>query len=150
MFLLPPAGEYSCIVVNLEFSRAFTFYLLQAFMPTMSLVILSWITFWLHPRSVPTRLGIWIGVLLSMIIVTTSVAESGPRVSYIKAIDVWMGTCVCFIFCVLIEMGLVNNAVTKEDRRLGVRAVEEADVSIIERFFSEISNQFQLTPNYAN
>uniref|UniRef100_T1E1T2 Gamma-aminobutyric acid receptor subunit beta n=1 Tax=Cupiennius salei TaxID=6928 RepID=T1E1T2_CUPSA len=122
-------GEYSCVVLKLHFSREFTFYLLQAFMPTMSLVILSWITFWLHPRSVATRLGIWIGVLLSLIIVTTSVAESGPRVSYIKAIDVWMGTCICFIFCVLIEMGLVNNAVTKDDRR-NMKSAEDAEKSM--------------------
>lgn len=119
-------GEYSCIMINLQFSREFTFYLLQAFMPTMSLVILSWITFWLHPgHSLPLRLGIWIGVLLSMILVTTSVGDRGPRVSYIKAIDVWMGTCIMFVFCVLVEMALVSNAALKT-----MSSLEEGDKSM--------------------
>lgn len=123
-------GDYSCVVLNLHFSREFTFYLLQVFMPTMLLVALSWITFWLHQRSIPIRLGIWIGVLLSMMIVTTSVNDSGPSVSYIKAMDVWIGTCIVYILCVLIEIGLVNNAIAKDDRRASVKAMEEADKSM--------------------
>ena len=37
-----------------------------------------------------------------------------PRVSYVKAIDVWMTTCLAFVFGALIEYSIVNVLARKE------------------------------------
>ncbi|KFM78595.1 Glutamate-gated chloride channel, partial [Stegodyphus mimosarum] len=109
-------GEYSCLKLDFFFSRHFIYFLERAYLPTAALVFLSWITFWLNSRSTAVRLGIWVGVLVSLIIVNTSIIASMPQVSFTKAIDVWMGMCICFVFCVLIELCLVNNANASDEK----------------------------------
>ncbi|CAL1267167.1 unnamed protein product [Larinioides sclopetarius] len=125
-------GEYSCVFLAMEFSRNFFYYLERCYMPTMALVLLSWVVFWLNPRCTNIRLGIWVGILISITIITTSINSNSPEVSYTKAMDVWMGTCVCFIFCVLLELCLVNVAVTKEENTYVLKNQLASDESTTE------------------
>ena len=39
---------------------------------------------------------------------STGTSQRLPRVSYIKAIDVWMSVCLAFVFGALIEYSVVN------------------------------------------
>ncbi|XP_054714689.1 glutamate-gated chloride channel-like isoform X2 [Uloborus diversus] len=106
-------GEYSCIQLDFHFSREFTFYLIQAYMPSLALVLLSWVIFWLRPLTL--RLGVWVGLLVALMLVTAHVGDQSPQVSYVKALDVWMGSCVCFLFCVLLEICAVSNALSGDE-----------------------------------
>ncbi len=46
--LCPFAGVYSCLMVEFFLKRQFGYYLLQAYIPSMLIVILSWVSFWIH------------------------------------------------------------------------------------------------------
>ena len=53
-----------------------------------------------------------------MTTISTSVQQSLPRVSYIKAMDVWAFSCLFFVCASLLEISIVNVMVRKERQRL--------------------------------
>ncbi|XP_071044107.1 glutamate-gated chloride channel-like isoform X2 [Parasteatoda tepidariorum] len=103
-------GEYSCLKVDLLFKREFSYYLIQIYIPCCMLVIVSWVSFWLDQNAVPARVSLGVTTLLTMATQTSGINASLPPVSYTKAIDVWTGVCLTFVFGALLEFALVNYA----------------------------------------
>ncbi|XP_063928163.1 glutamate-gated chloride channel isoform X5 [Zophobas morio] len=103
-------GEYSCLKVDLLFKREFSYYLIQIYIPCCMLVIVSWVSFWLDQGAVPARVSLGVTTLLTMATQTSGINASLPPVSYTKAIDVWTGVCLTFVFGALLEFALVNYA----------------------------------------
>ena len=59
---------------------------------------------------VPARVALGVTTLLAMSTTQASIQNSLPPVAYTKAIDVWTGVCVVFVFSALLEYALVNYA----------------------------------------
>lgn len=110
-------GDYSCLRVDLVFKREFSYYLIQIYIPCCMLVIVSWVSFWLDPTSIPARVSLGVTTLLTMATQISGINASLPPVSYTKAIDVWTGVCLTFVFGALLEFALVNYASRSESRR---------------------------------
>ena len=77
-------------------------------MPSILIVILSWVSFWLNIDATPARVSLGLLTVLTMTTASTGANASLPRVSYIKAIDVWMSMCLIFVFTALLEFAVVN------------------------------------------
>ncbi|RZF35656.1 hypothetical protein LSTR_LSTR013067 [Laodelphax striatellus] len=58
--------------------------------------------------SVPGRTTLGVTTLLAVSSQSSGIQSGLPQVSYVKAIDVWMGTCTAFVFCALLEFTFVN------------------------------------------
>ncbi|XP_074650879.1 glycine receptor subunit alpha-2-like [Tubulanus polymorphus] len=107
-------GRFSCLEVNFTLKRNVGFYVFQTYVPSCLIVMLSWVSFWIHVDAIPARISLGVITILAMITQTSGVQQSLPRVSYVKAIDVWMSTCLLFVFTALLEFAIVNVYSRKE------------------------------------
>lgn len=101
-------GAYSCVQVDMLFKREFSYYLILIYVPCSMLVIVSWVSFWIDPNSAAARVLLGIIALMTMSRQMASISASLPPVSYTKAVDVWTGACLMFVFSSLIEFSVVN------------------------------------------
>ncbi|XP_069129055.1 glycine receptor subunit alpha-2-like [Argopecten irradians] len=108
---------YSCVGFNIQLSRNYGYYLIQVYIPTSLIVMLSWVSFWLNIDAVPARISLGLLTVLTMTTMSSSARSELPRVSYIKAIDVWMAICLLFVFAALIQFAHVNVLSRVERRR---------------------------------
>ncbi|KAK3787079.1 hypothetical protein RRG08_018594 [Elysia crispata] len=123
-------GKFSCMQVSLYLSRAFGYYLAQVYVPSVLIVILSWVNFWLDIDAIPARISLGLLSVLTMTTMSVGTRSNLPRVSYIKAIDVWTAACLLFVFSALLEFAYVNVTTRVEKRRMSMReAVKLATVA---------------------
>jgi len=52
---LSKAGNYSQLIVNFELEREVGHYIMDYYVPSIMLVVVSWVSFWLDPNAVPGR-----------------------------------------------------------------------------------------------
>lgn len=104
----PVSVEFSCLLATFYLKRDLGYSLLQLFIPTTFIVIISWISFWIDPTSVPGRVGLAVTTLLTLSTQAIGLQYQLPPVSYPKAQDVWFGVCILFLFAALVEFALVN------------------------------------------
>ena len=92
----------------------------------MLVVLLSWVSFWIDLESVPARISLGI---LTMLTITTQSSGQGrfPAVSFTKAIDVWMATCLVFVFGSFIEYSIVNVLARRE--KINANAISKASAT---------------------
>ncbi|XP_076470382.1 glycine receptor subunit alpha-2-like [Babylonia areolata] len=101
-------GEYACIKADFLLRREFGYYVCQVYVPSCLIVMLSWVSFWIDLDAIPARVSLGLLTVLTMTTQSTGEKASLPKVSYIKAIDVWMAGCLAFVFAALLEFAYVN------------------------------------------
>ncbi|XP_067663256.1 glycine receptor subunit alpha-2-like isoform X1 [Haliotis asinina] len=100
--------RFACIMANFKLKRDMGYFILQVYVPSVLIVILSWISFWIDIGAVPARISLGVLTVLTMTTQSSGAQSSLPRVSYVKAIDVWMSICLFFVFTALLEYAYVN------------------------------------------
>ena len=93
------------------------YYLNQIYIPSLLIVIISWVPFWLDRDDTHARVGLGVTTVLTMTTLITSTNEALPKISYIKAIDVYLFTCFLMVFASLLEYATVGyfESTTKAD-----------------------------------
>ena len=96
----PASQNYCCIntwrIVNpWGFHRVFT-------------PFLSWLSFWVKLQIAPARVTLSIATFLTISQQQSTFIQGLPKVSYVKAIDIWMTVSSIFVFATLLEYALAQ------------------------------------------
>ncbi|XP_070543005.1 glycine receptor subunit alpha-1-like isoform X2 [Ptychodera flava] len=111
--------NFSCIEVDFIFTRLLGYYWISYFIPSLLLVILSWVSFWINPHASPARVALGVTIVLTVTTQAISVHSILPKVSYITAIDIWMLACLMFVVASLLEYALVHHRISLEEYHEG-------------------------------
>nr|XP_019939355.1 PREDICTED: glycine receptor subunit beta-like [Paralichthys olivaceus] len=101
-------GYYTCVEVIFTLRRQVGFYLMGVYAPTLLIVVLSWLSFWINPDASAARVPLGILSVLSLSSESMLLASELPKVSYVKAIDIWLIACLLFGFSSLVEYAVVQ------------------------------------------
>ncbi|XP_062917426.1 glycine receptor subunit alpha-4-like isoform X2 [Mobula hypostoma] len=122
-------GKFTCIEVKFHLERQMGYYLIQMYIPSLLIVILSWVSFWINMDAVPARVGLGITTVLTMTTQSSGSRASLPKVSYVKAIDIWMAVCLLYVFAALLEYAAVNFVSRQHKDFVRLRKKEQSQVA---------------------
>ncbi|KAJ8297805.1 hypothetical protein KUTeg_024336 [Tegillarca granosa] len=90
------SGQHSTLTAIFSFERNTGYYIVQMYIPSILVVMLSWISFWLNltPRYLEFHT--------------------------FKAIDIWMAICLLFVFSALLEFAIAN-VLSRKDTNKGFK-----------------------------
>ncbi|XP_026468894.1 glycine receptor subunit alpha-3-like, partial [Ctenocephalides felis] len=101
-------GTYSALSFTIQISREMGYYLMDYFLPSVMIVSCSWVSFWLAADQSAPRVTLGTSTMLSFITLASAQGKTLPKVSYIKASEIWFLGCTGFIFGSLVEFAFVN------------------------------------------
>lgn len=96
------SGNYSRLACEIQFVRSMGYYLIQIYIPSSLIVVISWVSFWLNRGATPARVGLGVTTVLTMTTLMASTNAALPKISYVKSIDVYLGFCFFMVFASLI------------------------------------------------
>ncbi|XP_078287410.1 glycine receptor subunit alpha-3-like isoform X2 [Rhinoraja longicauda] len=129
-------GKFTCIEVRFHLERQMGYYLIQMYIPSLLIVILSWVSFWINMDAAPARVALGITTVLTMTTQSSGSRASLPKVSYVKAIDIWMAVCLLFVFSALLEYAAVNFVSRQHKELLRLQRRKRRDNEVRESRFS--------------
>ncbi|KAI6229258.1 Lgc-35 [Aphelenchoides besseyi] len=98
-------GNYSRLYICFVFTRSAGFCFLQLIIPSTAVVITSWVSLWMQDDS---SFQDTISILLTITFLLFSYNEVMPRVSYLKALDIWLAVCFMIVFLSLIKLAILK------------------------------------------
>ncbi|XP_077527575.1 glycine receptor subunit alpha-2-like [Haemaphysalis longicornis] len=124
-------GEnYTHLLANFTFERRLTASIVNTYIPSGLVVVLSWLSFWLDVHAVQGRITLGVTAILTL---TTQVVQSRtalPPVDYVKAVDIWLFACLISVFASLLEYAVAYQYV--KSTRIGFQGdggMSEEDIT---------------------
>ena len=70
--ITPIVGNYSRLVCSFLMERALGFYMIQIYLPSILIVVISWVSFWLSREATPARVALGVTTVLTMTTLMTT------------------------------------------------------------------------------
>jgi len=88
--MAPGAPENSGVKLTVPATRRVTYYTIQVLIPLVAIVLMAYTVFWVAPTVIPTRVGVVVTTMLTLIAYRFMLANHVPRLSYLTRLDWFM------------------------------------------------------------
>ncbi|GFU55776.1 glycine receptor subunit alpha-3 [Nephila pilipes] len=102
-------GNYTSLMVNFCMTRRLTGSVMNVYIPSTMIVVMSFVGFWLSVEHVPARVALSVTSLLTLCTQVHQYRTELPPVNYVKAMDIWLFVCIFFVFSTLVEFAVSYN-----------------------------------------
>ncbi|KAJ8724922.1 hypothetical protein PYW07_015880 [Mythimna separata] len=91
-------GEFSVLQVSFNLQRHTGYFLIQVYVPCILIVVLSWVSFWIHREATSDRVGLGITTVLTLSTISLDSRTDLPKVRYATALDWFL--LMSFFYCI--------------------------------------------------
>ncbi|KAG5682912.1 hypothetical protein PVAND_012230 [Polypedilum vanderplanki] len=91
-------GDFSTLQVLFNLQRHTGYFLIQVYVPCILIVILSWVSFWIHREATSDRVGLGITTVLTLSTISLDSRTDLPKVRYATALDFFL--LMSFFYCI--------------------------------------------------
>ncbi|XP_034936799.1 gamma-aminobutyric acid receptor alpha-like isoform X2 [Chelonus insularis] len=91
-------GEFSVLQVSFNLQRNTGYFLIQVYVPCVLIVVLSWVSFWIHREATSDRVGLGITTVLTLSTISLDSRTDLPKVRYATALDWFL--LMSFFYCI--------------------------------------------------
>ncbi|XP_023338885.1 gamma-aminobutyric acid receptor subunit beta-like [Eurytemora carolleeae] len=145
-------GTYQRLSLSFKLQRNIGYFVFQTYLPSILIVMLSWVSFWINHEATSARVALGITTVLTMTTISTGVRSSLPRISYVKAIDIYLVMCFVFVFAALLEYAAVNytywGARAKKKKKEKKQKDKDKKEKLMNNIVKKISGSEQFPPSF--
>ncbi|XP_052120175.1 gamma-aminobutyric acid receptor alpha-like isoform X2 [Frankliniella occidentalis] len=91
-------GNFSILQVNFNLRRNTGYFLIQVYVPCILIVVLSWVSFWIHREATSDRVGLGITTVLTLSTISLDSRKDLPKVRHATALDWFL--LMSFLYCI--------------------------------------------------
>ena len=110
----PGAPQNPGIKLSIPAERRVTYYTIQVLIPLVAIVMMAYAVFWVAPAVVPTRVGVVVTTMLTLIAYRFMLANHVPRLSYLTRLDWFMLGATVLVILTLFTMAGSSYLVSRE------------------------------------
>ncbi|XP_067126364.1 glycine receptor subunit alpha-3-like [Centruroides vittatus] len=120
------SGNFTVLIAEFKFKRRLTGNLMNVYIPSTLVVMLSWLSFWIDVHAAPARITLGVTSILTLVTHLVQSRSFVPPVDYLKALDIWFIFCIAAIFLSLLEYAFAYQSVitVKEEKEVQTPALE--------------------------
>lgn len=101
-------GDFSVLQVSFNLSRHTGYFLIQVYVPCILIVVLSWVSFWIHREATSDRVGLGITTVLTLSTISLDSRTDLPKVKYATALDWFLLMSFGYCIATLLEFAGVH------------------------------------------
>lgn len=114
----PGAPTHRGVKLSLPASRLLTYYVIQVLIPLVAIVMMAYAVFWVAPAVVPTRVGVVVTTMLTLIAYRFMLANHVPRLPYLTRLDWFMLGATVLVILTLFTMAGTAYLMSREKEAL--------------------------------